>query len=72
MGLAFWGARNAEGIDTAAIAMFGYNSLVGAYLALVGVAGGLTGILLWPAVAVHAALSFLCAQLWFKRQLNSA
>ena len=36
-----------------------YTAVVAAYLAYVGIAGGLTGILLWPAVVVHAILAAL-------------
>ena len=36
-----------------------YTATVAAYLAYVGIADGLTGILLWPAVAVHVMLMAL-------------
>jgi len=39
------------------LGMLIYNALVALYLAIVGVTGGLTGILLWPAVALHAILT---------------
>ena len=35
------------------IGMLIYSALVTLYLAFVGFAGGLTGILLWPAVVLH-------------------
>ena len=34
-----------------------YNLLTTIYFVVVGIGGGLTGILLWPAVAVHAIVS---------------
>jgi len=48
------------------VGMLTYGAVVTLYLAYVGFAGGLSGILLWPAVLVHAALTFLLARTWFK------
>lgn len=39
--------------------MLTYNLAVTLFLAYLGFAGGLTGVLLWPAVALHAILSIL-------------
>jgi len=36
-----------------------YSALVGVYLACVGIVGGSTGILLWPAVVLHLVLTAL-------------
>jgi hypothetical protein len=36
-----------------------YSAAVALYLAYVGLAGGLTGILLWPAVILHVILTAL-------------
>jgi hypothetical protein len=36
-----------------------YNALITAYLAYLGIAGHLGGVLLWPAVAVHAVMTGL-------------
>jgi hypothetical protein len=41
------------------IGMLTYSAAVTLYLAYVGFAGGLTGILLWPAVVLHAILTVL-------------
>ena len=41
------------------VGMLTYNTVVTLYLAYLGFAVGLTGILLWPAVALHAILSIL-------------
>jgi hypothetical protein len=39
------------------IGMWAYSAAVTLYLAYVGFAGGLTGVLLWPAVALHVILT---------------
>ena len=36
-----------------------YSAMVTLYLAYLGLAGGLTGVLLWPAVILHAILTAL-------------
>jgi hypothetical protein len=41
--------------------MLVYSAAVALYLAYVGVAGGLTGILLWPAAVLHLVLTVLLA-----------
>ena len=42
---------------TPLLGMLTYSAAVTLYLAYLGLAGGLTGILLWPAVVVHATLT---------------
>jgi hypothetical protein len=44
---------------TPLVGMLTYNAAVTLYLAYVGFAGGLTGILLWPAVVLHLILTAL-------------
>ena len=44
---------------TPLLGMLTYSAAVTLYLAYLGLAGGLTGILLWPAVVVHATLTGL-------------
>ena len=44
---------------TPLIGMLIYSAAVTLYLAYVGVAGGMNGILLWPAVVLHAILTAL-------------
>ena len=39
--------------------MLTYSAVVALYLAYVGFAGGLTGILLWPAIVLHVILTAL-------------
>jgi len=46
------------------VGMLIYSAVVTLYLSYVGLAGGLTGIFLWPAVALHAILSVLLGRLW--------
>ena len=41
------------------IGMLIYSALVTLYLAYLGIAGGPTGVLLWPAVILHAGLTAL-------------
>ena len=50
------------------IGMLAYSAAVVLYLAYVGFAGGLNGILLWPAVVLHAVLSVLLARAWFENK----
>jgi hypothetical protein len=51
--------------STALCGMLTYGALVTVYLAYLGLVG-FTGILLWPAVVVHAILAILLARAWFK------
>jgi len=46
------------------VGMLTYSVAVTLYLAYLGFAGGLTGVLLWPVVAVHLVLSTLLARVW--------
>jgi hypothetical protein len=46
------------------IGMLAYSAAVTLYLAYLGFADGLIGVLLWPAVAVHALLAILLARAW--------
>jgi hypothetical protein len=41
------------------VGMLTYSAAVTLYLAYLGIAGGLTGILLWPAVVLHVILTAL-------------
>jgi hypothetical protein len=41
------------------VGMLTYSAAITLYLAYVGLVGGLTGILLWPAVVLHAILTAL-------------
>jgi hypothetical protein len=50
LGIACWPGKPLAGMLT-------YSAAVTLYLAYLGLADGLTGILLWPAVALHAVLT---------------
>jgi hypothetical protein len=49
-------------------AMLCYSLLVTLYLAYLGIRGEWVGVLLWPAVVVHAILTILLVRAWFKDQ----
>lgn len=53
---------------TPLIGMLTYSSAVALYLAYVGLAGGPSGMLLWPAVAVHVILTALL--IWESRRVK--
>ena len=46
------------------VGMLSYSAAVTLYLAYLGFAGGLTGVFLWPVVALHAVLSILLGRAW--------
>ena len=52
LGVACWSS-------TPLVGMLTYSAAVTLYLAYVGFAGGLSGILLWPAVVLHVILTAL-------------
>jgi hypothetical protein len=64
LGIACWPGDMSH---RALYAMLTYSTFAMFYLGYVGVIGAM-GILLWPAVVVHAALSFLLVWLWRKEQ----
>ena len=47
--------------------MLTYSALVMVYLVYVSIADGLRGILLWPAVVLHAIMTPLLARIWFNQ-----
>jgi hypothetical protein len=47
------------------VGMLTYCVLVTLYLVYIGFIGGLIGVLLWPAVALHVVLSILLGRAWF-------
>jgi hypothetical protein len=64
-GLACWPAPAAAGPAAPAIrSLLIYNLLATIYLLYVGLGGRLVGILLWPAVALHAVLTLLAVHAW--------
>jgi len=68
LGLACWMRRKDANKTAALVAMLTYNLLVAAYLMYLGFGGELVGILLWPAIAIHAVLTLLLAYVWFNGQ----
>ena len=64
LGIACWpGVAASHG----PLAMLTYSTLVMLYLACLGVTHEFSGVLLWPAVVVHAVLSAVLAAARFKR-----
>jgi hypothetical protein len=55
----------------ALLGMLTYSALATAYLAYVGIRGEWVGLLLWPAVAVHAVLTLLLARAWLKARVDA-
>ena len=55
LGIACWPGRPRAGMLT-------YSAAVTLYLANLGVTGGSTGLLLWPAVVLHVVLTVLLAR----------
>jgi hypothetical protein len=65
LGLACWPTLDSAGANTSALrALLTYNLLATLYLAYLGIAGGLVGSLLWPAVVIHGALMLLLGRAW--------
>ena len=58
-GIALIALGVACGPGTPRVGMLTYSAAVTLYLAYVGVDGGVTGILLWPAVVLHGILTAL-------------
>ncbi len=64
LGVACWPGTPLAGMLT-------YSAAVTLYLAHLGFARGMNGILLWPAVAIHTVLTFLLARAWImNRQIS--
>jgi len=53
------------------VGMLIYCTVVTLYLAYLGFAGGLAGVLLWPAVALHVVLSILLGRAWLATEGGS-
>ena len=51
---------------TPLIGMLTYSAAVTLYLGYLGISGEWVGLLLWPAVVVHAILMTLLVRAWFK------
>jgi hypothetical protein len=67
LGLVCWPASDARSrADRALHAMLSYSLLATLYLGYVGAVREWVGILLWPAVGVHAVVTVLLARASFK------
>jgi hypothetical protein len=75
LGLACWLARDDEQSQAATgliAAMLLYNTAVAAVLVYAGIGLGLSGIGLWPAVLLHAALAVWCLACLRIKRVNVA
>lgn len=63
LGIACWPGGTTRGL----VGMTVYGALVAAYFAVIGITGGQTGILFWPAFAVHVVLTILFTWALFKK-----
>ena len=61
-------SRRVTNESAALAAILTYNLLVTMYLISLGFVGELVGILLWPAIAIHAVLTLLFAYVRFVDQ----
>jgi hypothetical protein len=68
LGLVCWISRRDAHQTAVVVAMLTYNSLVTAYLLSLGIGGGLIGLLLWPAITIHAVLTLLFAYMRFSER----
>jgi hypothetical protein len=65
LGVACWPDRQrAESSASAFRGMLIYKALIALYLAYLGTVGHLGGLLLWPAVALHAVVALLLVWTW--------
>jgi hypothetical protein len=51
------------------VGMLAYSVAVTLYLAYIGFVDGLTGVFLWPAVALHAVLSIFLGRSWLANEV---
>ena len=68
LGLAFatWPVTGATRHLTSSVrVLLSYNGLAAIYLLYVGINTPVKGILLWPAIALHATFSILLSRAWF-------
>lgn len=54
--------------NSALAGMLAYSGVLTLYLALVGLGGEWVGVLLWPAVVLHAVLTALLLMAWFRQR----
>jgi hypothetical protein len=68
LAVAAWRGRRELSRSPALAAMLIYNVPMAIYLAYLGVDGHFVGKLLWPAVAIHAAMGLLLARAWLSHR----
>ena len=62
LGMACWPSHESgAGTRPARRAMLAYNALIAAFLAWLGIAAHMAGVMLWPAVVLHAVVAALLA-----------
>ena len=66
LGVGCWFGRQETSCGWALAALLLYNALVTLYLAFVGLGTEFVGVLLWPAVVVHAVLTMSLGSAWSK------
>ncbi len=67
LGVACWPSRKpAASTGSAQRAMLVYNALIAAFLGWLGIAAHMGGLLLWPAVVLHAGVALLLASAYRK------
>src|SRR5205823_12622163 len=64
LGLACWPSRHTERASPAFRGMLVYNVLIALFLVYLFKVGHLGGVLLWPAVALHAVVALLLVWTW--------
>jgi hypothetical protein len=68
LGLACWPARQSAANGSPAVrGMLTYNALIALFLAWFGAVERIGGILLWPAVALHAVVALALAGSWLAK-----
>jgi hypothetical protein len=73
LGLACWPDRRREAGGAPAFrAMLIYNALIALYLAYLGAVAHLEGLLLWPAIVLHAAVASLLVWTWHTERRSRA
>lgn len=73
LGLACWPSRQRTDSGSPAFrAMLVYNVLIALYLAYLGTVGHLAGLLLWPAVALHAVVALVLVWTWRAERTDHA